>query len=412
MNKAYSQTKQNWSSRDQRHAEVDQLCVRSAARRTNFARLPPICLCMIVRDEAPVIARCLRSVLRFISHWAIVDTGSLDETPDIVNAMLGDLPGRLIKTSWMGDFAKHRNESVSLARNVVGSVEASLLFIDADETLIVKKFSEFCRAICNSPVISWWVVDGDWRFRKLGIVHVQHVGEWSGSVHEFLDLRSSRNFSHVQSFAELSYGHDGFRRLQTNTFQHDESALKAKLADEEHSYRTSFFLARTYEVTESYELAAWYFRLAVGLSGRSRECRWQAQWGLGRSLSHFDQGAAALAFVTAHRIAPLRAEALVELAAVARHQAQHAEAMALAKAAINCPEPTATSMYDKAAYGWKAVDELCLASFALSDADGMKIASNQYKTILSEGQVPDNQRRRVTKNLHLLLSVRPDEHSE
>ena len=96
---------------------------------------------------------------------------------------------------------------------------------------------------------------------------------------------------------------------------------------------------------------------------------------------------------------------------MARHQAQHSEAMALAKAAINCREPTATSMYDKAAYGWKAVDELCLASFALSDADGMKIASNQYKTILSEGQVPDNQRRRVTKNLQLLLSVRPDEHS-
>ena len=43
-----------------------------------------ICLSMIVRDEAQVIRRCLDSVRPFIAHWAVVDTGSVDGTQEII----------------------------------------------------------------------------------------------------------------------------------------------------------------------------------------------------------------------------------------------------------------------------------------------------------------------------------------
>ena len=43
-----------------------------------------ICLTMIVRNEAPTIARCLAGVRRFIDTWVIVDTGSSDGTQDAV----------------------------------------------------------------------------------------------------------------------------------------------------------------------------------------------------------------------------------------------------------------------------------------------------------------------------------------
>ena len=43
-----------------------------------------VCLCMIVKNEAPVIARCLDSVRPLITHWVIVDTGSTDGTQDII----------------------------------------------------------------------------------------------------------------------------------------------------------------------------------------------------------------------------------------------------------------------------------------------------------------------------------------
>ena len=41
------------------------------------ASLPPrICLNMIVKNEAPVIERCLASVRPWVDYWVIVDTGS------------------------------------------------------------------------------------------------------------------------------------------------------------------------------------------------------------------------------------------------------------------------------------------------------------------------------------------------
>jgi len=48
---------------------------------------------MIVKNEADVIGRCLRSVLPFISSWSITDTGSTDGTQAIIQEMLGHLPG-------------------------------------------------------------------------------------------------------------------------------------------------------------------------------------------------------------------------------------------------------------------------------------------------------------------------------
>src|SRR5919108_4103124 len=54
-----------------------------------------IALCMIVRDEAAVIERCLASVRPHIDAWVICDTGSVDDTPDRVRSALAGIPRRL-----------------------------------------------------------------------------------------------------------------------------------------------------------------------------------------------------------------------------------------------------------------------------------------------------------------------------
>ena len=56
---------------------------------------PTISLCMIVKNEASVIRRCLDSVRPIITHWVIVDTGSTDGTQDIIRAHMHDIPGEL-----------------------------------------------------------------------------------------------------------------------------------------------------------------------------------------------------------------------------------------------------------------------------------------------------------------------------
>lgn len=62
--------------------------------------MPTISLCMIVRDEAAVLERCLQSVAHLVDEIIIVDTGSVDETKTIAAAFtphLYDFP-------WQDDF--------------------------------------------------------------------------------------------------------------------------------------------------------------------------------------------------------------------------------------------------------------------------------------------------------------------
>ena len=59
---------------------------------------------MMVKNEAPVIGRCLDSVRKLIDSWVIVDTGSTDGTQSLVAEILHDIPGKLYERPWR-DFA-------------------------------------------------------------------------------------------------------------------------------------------------------------------------------------------------------------------------------------------------------------------------------------------------------------------
>ena len=57
--------------------------------------MPTISLCMIVRDEAAVLERCLQSVAHLVDEIIIVDTGSVDETKTIavwISAIIWSIP--------------------------------------------------------------------------------------------------------------------------------------------------------------------------------------------------------------------------------------------------------------------------------------------------------------------------------
>lgn len=71
-----------------------------------------ISLCMIVRDEENTIARCLEAVENIVDEIIIVDTGSVDQTKEIV----GKYSSNIYKFSWIDDFAAARNFSFQKQR--------------------------------------------------------------------------------------------------------------------------------------------------------------------------------------------------------------------------------------------------------------------------------------------------------
>lgn len=87
---------------------------------------------MIVKNESHVIRRCLESVAPFIDSWVISDTGSSDDTREIIQAFFAEkgIDGELLNNVWQ-DFATNRNYSLVAARQRADYV----LVLDADEFL-------------------------------------------------------------------------------------------------------------------------------------------------------------------------------------------------------------------------------------------------------------------------------------
>jgi len=84
-----------------------------------------ISLCMIVRDSARTLRPCLESIRPWVDEMVVVDTGSTDETPRLVE----ELGGRLFHFPWCDDFSAARNESLRHAKG------DWIFWMDSDDTI-------------------------------------------------------------------------------------------------------------------------------------------------------------------------------------------------------------------------------------------------------------------------------------
>ncbi|MGF1600935.1 MAG: tetratricopeptide repeat protein [Thermosynechococcaceae cyanobacterium] len=80
---------------------------------------------MIVKDEECLLPRCLESVQGVVDQMVVVDTGSCDRTPQIIQ----EYGAELYRFDWCDDFAAARNAALEY---VTGDW---VLVLDADETL-------------------------------------------------------------------------------------------------------------------------------------------------------------------------------------------------------------------------------------------------------------------------------------
>lgn len=84
-----------------------------------------ISLCMIVKNEEKVLARCLNSVKEAMDEIILVDTGSEDQTKEIARSFTE----HVYDFAWCGDFSAARNFSFSKA------TQDYQMWLDADDII-------------------------------------------------------------------------------------------------------------------------------------------------------------------------------------------------------------------------------------------------------------------------------------
>lgn len=152
-------------------------------------QLISISLCMIVKNEEEVLARCLESVKDIVDEINIVDTGSTDRTVEIASSFTDNV----YHYEWTGNFAQARNVAHAYA------TKEYTLYLDADDVILPKdkeKFLQLKETLDpNVDAVSMYYHAGTDEFGNVTIQYrlnrllkTAKKFQWQGDCHNYLNV--------------------------------------------------------------------------------------------------------------------------------------------------------------------------------------------------------------------------------
>ena len=356
----------------------------SKPRRTKAK--PTITLCMIVRNESPVIERCLRSVLPYIDSWVICDTGSTDDTPELIARILQKIPGKLHHTKWV-NFGHNRSELLRLAKGA-GDY---LLTLDADWTLEVD--GKLPALTADASLIRF---AGDLDFALPTLLRGDRDWRYEGAAHEYLttDGVFTREVLSGVRFINHSDGADSHRRIERN-----RQLLEQDLQRDPDNLRTILYLGLSYRDLGMTDKALEYLSKRVVHEGWDEEvfyCLYQI--GKLQLATKPAEGIATLLMAWQRR--PQRIEPLVCLANYHRVRGEYHLAALYAEKAHGAPYPDDILFVERDAWAWRAAFELSIALWYAGDqARSLELS----KQLLASADLPESIEPYVRRNSELKL---------
>jgi glycosyltransferase involved in cell wall biosynthesis len=368
-----------------------------------------ICLVMVVKNEAHVIERALRSAKPLIDSYFVVDTGSTDDTKALIEKTLFGKAGVVVDLPWEG-FGKTKTLALSAARGWLSTRTSTLedayfLLLDADDFFGTADGAALRR--CNGvhpladlrhDLYELEVNHDVLRYRQPRLLRAPLPWRFVGRTHEFLDC----NYPFTSGFLEgVHYvvTQDGARRKDAvKKSAENIEALRLDIHENPiNKPRWVFYLAQEYKEAGDLKAArAVYLERADMQEGWDEE-RWAARFEEGlltERLGHPNQ--AVSAYLDAFELRPWRAEPLVAVARCSRASGDYHRALVTARAASHTPMPTGERFFlNQEYYGWRRSQELGLA---LHNTGQHQAALEVFVKMLEE-QLPDDVLEQTKKNI-------------
>jgi glycosyltransferase involved in cell wall biosynthesis len=370
-------------------------------------------LCMIVKNEAPVILRCLGSVRSLIDYALVVDTGSTDGTQTIVRQYLlkENLSGELIEEPWR-DFAYNR--SFALAKLRERSAIDFALVMDADDTLVFSDGFDVSR-FKSSLDKDFYHVEirlGSIRFWRAQILNNHKEFSYKGVLYEFVAERTTAASSGVAPNLYIAAGTDGARSRNPDKYREDVRTLEKALETEADNFiraRYTFYLAQSWMHSGEKEkaLQTYLRRAEVGLWDQEvcLSLFYAAQ--LKDALGYSDSEVIG-SYLKAYESDPRRAEPLHgAMDYCRRHDKPHLGYL-IGKQAITIPEPVGSLFIASWIYDYGVLEEFSVAAYHSGHYEDCIEA---LEKLLAERKIPESARPRLVENERIasekLASVEP-----
>lgn len=368
---------------------------------------------MIVKNEEHVIIRCLRSVKHLIDKWVICDTGSTDNTKNLIKEYLKDIPGKLIEDPWIDDYSHSRN----VALNNIDVDVTHVLFIDADDELIIPENYKLPNNLDSDTYHIKYVTPDQTCYKKPLLININSNSinrwRWLSPIHEFI---SSENNNIKHDFLENIYikvnfdggsNKDKFKFIKRAIIL--ENFYKIKTFDEKNETDIKLrnhilvHLAEEFSFAGFHEIGLKYYKLILNLDAWDEQI-YNAKINIAKLMEklNYDSNEIVDAYLSAYNFRPSRAEPLVYLGIYHRSRNEFNLGYIYLKQAEKIKFPNNDTLFvEQDIYNYIRYDELSIAAWHIGNK---KESLKNCVKILSEGFLPKHHEFRVKENLKYSIS--------
>jgi predicted O-methyltransferase YrrM/tetratricopeptide (TPR) repeat protein len=215
-------------------------------------------LCIMVKNGGEQFEQMLQSNMHLIDRWTILDTGSTDNTVDVIKrTLVGKKKGQLFEEPFI-NFRDSRNRLLELAG---GTCKYTLML---DDTYVVvgdlRGFLNEVRGDQASDSFTIFIKGDDMEYGSNRILKTDRQFKYLYRIHEIVQFKNNMNmlipieYTHIMD-KQFSYMEE--RTLARK--QLDIRLLQEEIDEDPNNPRAYYYMAQTYNIIENYEKSFAYF---------------------------------------------------------------------------------------------------------------------------------------------------------
>jgi len=291
---------------------------------------PKLCLNMIVKNESKIITRLLESVLPIIDTYCICDTGSTDNTVQLITDFFEShkIPGKIVQEPFR-DFGYNRTFALRACETMTPSVPEYALLLDADMILRIEPIFNIQTWKQSLSADAIYLYQGSDRFfyKNVRIVKIGKGIKYWGVTHEVINTPDGSKYDTVER-NQLFIDDIGDGGAKSDKFERDIRLLTRGLEELPNNDRYTFYLANSYRDHGDKKTAIEYYKKRIEIGGWYEEV-WQSYYNIGRCYFSLGEPECAITWMLyAYEFFPKRVENLYEIIHHCRNQSKHKMAYA------------------------------------------------------------------------------------
>ena len=266
-----------------------------------------LCLNMIVKNESRIIKRLFDSVSSIIDSYCICDTGSTDNTIQIIEDYFKEkgIPGKVVNEPFK-NFCYNRNFAL---QSCIG-LSDYILLVDADMIIEANNFDKSILGKADS----FSILQGNdsFYYQNMRIVKNNGLYKYVGVTHEYIDTPNNNTIIQLDK-KDIFIRDIGDGGSKNDKFERDIRLLLDGIKEEPNNVRYYFYLANSYHDTGRFEEAINTYKKRIEFGGWKEEV-WYSYYRIGLCFKNMDKFSDALFYwLEGYNYYPERLEGIYEI---------------------------------------------------------------------------------------------------